>query len=85
MTARKPPGEHHKRGRKPQPHSARNGGVRVTCIVSPTDDDAIRLVCANAGLTFGELLAFGAYHLLGKTTDEIRILETADIRKAKDT
>jgi hypothetical protein len=78
MTARKPPAEHQRRGRKPQPHSARNGGVRVTCIVSPDDAEAIQRACDESGFTRGELLVSAARRILeatGYTTH----------RKAKDT
>jgi hypothetical protein len=78
MTARKPPGEHHKRGRKPQPHSARNGGVRVVGIVSPVEAEDIRRACDESGFTRGELLVSAARRVLeatGYTTH----------RKAKDT
>jgi hypothetical protein len=40
--------------------SARNGAVRVTCFVSPTQAEAISSVCIELGITRGELLASAA-------------------------
>lgn len=56
-----------KRGPKPRPNSARNGGERIVGIVSPDEAETIRRACHTSGLTRGELLVLGAHHLLGMT------------------
>ena len=58
-------GSRRKPGRKPQPNSARNGGVRVVGIVSPDEADSIAQACERAGITRGELLVMAAYDILG--------------------
>lgn len=52
------------RGRPPETNSARNGGVRVTCVVSPEDAATIAAACAKSGLTRGELISIVARELI---------------------